>query len=153
MLFRSHLFRPANAAILAFLVSACAGTTRDAGPGAGVAGSCAAPLKPAIEHQVYFGRALAKGGEVSEAQWSRFVSDIVTPRFPDGLSVLNVAGQSRSSPSNQPLREHTKLLVVVVPAALAAQSSARIDEIGAEYRKRFAQRAVFHVDRPVCASL
>lgn len=112
---------------------------------------CAAPLKPAIEHQVYFGRDRGARGEVSEAQWQRFVAEIVAPRFPDGLSTINVAGQSRDSRPNPLLREHTKLLIVVVPAG--APSTAKIDEVATAYRTRFDQRAVFRVDRPVCASL
>ena len=36
------------------------------------------------------------GREVSEAEWASFLNDEVTPRFPDGLSVLDVRGQSRN---------------------------------------------------------
>lgn len=119
-------------------------------PAAGMSAiACAAPLKPAVEHQIYFGRDRGPRGEISEAQWQRFVNDVVTPRFPDGLSIINVAGQSRTGTANTLLRERTKLLIVVAPAA----AGARITEIADAYRKQFDQRAVFRVDRPVCASL
>ena len=94
------------------LLSACAQTGAPAQPPQ-VAASCAAPLKPARELNLYFGRNIEGSGEVSERQWAEFVASEVTPRFPDGLSILNVAGQSRNS-ANQTLRERTKLLIVVV---------------------------------------
>src|SRR5437016_13345653 len=75
---------------------------------------CAAPLKPALEIALYFGRDKQGGGEVSEAEWAQFVAEIVTPRFPDGLSVLNVEGQAREPSGGRIVRERTKLVVVVV---------------------------------------
>lgn len=143
----------AIAALLVQATAACTVVTPAAPPPAPLPAmstiACASPLKPAVEHQVYFGRDRGARGEVTEAQWQRFVTEVVTPRFPDGLSIVNVAGQSRGTAPNTLLRERTKLLIVVVPAA----ADARIDDIAAAYRNRFDQRAVFRVDRPVCASL
>lgn len=111
--------------------------------------TCTTPLKPALEINLYFGRDIEGGGEVSESQWAEFVAAEVTPRFPDGLSVLNVAGQSRNS-KNQTLRERTKLLVIVVsdPPAHQPKVVAIIDA----YNKRFAQNSVFRTEHAVCAS-
>ena len=36
------------------------------------------------------------GGEVSEEEWRAFLETEVTPRFPDGLTVLTAYGQWRS---------------------------------------------------------
>jgi len=69
-------------------------------------------LKPALQVDLYFGRETAQGREVSEADWASFLNEEVTPRFPDGLSVLDVAGQARE-PTGRIARERTKLLVVV----------------------------------------
>ena len=112
--------------------------------------TCATPLKPALEVNLYFGRDIGAGGEVSEAQWSEFVAVEVTPRFPDGLSILNVSGQSRNS-KNETLRERTKLLVVVVFDAPA--HSAKVEAIVEAYKKRFSQQAVFRIEKPVCAGV
>ena len=112
--------------------------------------ACTAPLKPALEINLYFGRDIEAGGEVSEDQWAEFVAAEVTPRFPDGLSVLNVAGQSRNS-KNQTLRERTKLLVVVVfdaPGHLA-----KVQAIVEAYNKRFGQHGVFRTEHTVCAGV
>jgi len=111
---------------------------------------CTAPLKPALEVDLYFGRDKQAGGEVSEAEWASFLAEVVTPRFPDGLSVLDVAGQGRG-PSGAIVRERTKLLVVVVFDAPAHE--AKLREIIETYNKRFGQRSVFRSQQPVCAGL
>ena len=38
--------------------------------------SCTAPLKPALEIDLYFGRDKPGGGEVSEAEWAAFVAEV-----------------------------------------------------------------------------
>jgi hypothetical protein len=111
---------------------------------------CAAPLKPALEIDLYFGRDKQGGGEVSEAEWAAFLTDTVTPRFPDGLSVLNVEGQARE-PSGRIVRERTKLLVVVVFDAPAHRG--RVREIVEAYNSRFGQHGVFRSEHPVCAGI
>jgi hypothetical protein len=111
---------------------------------------CTAPLTPAVQVDLYFGRDKQGSGEVSEAEWSAFLAEVVTPRFPDGLSVLDVEGQVRE-PSGAIVRERTKLLVVVVFDAPAHRG--RIGEIVADYSRRFGQHGVFRTERPVCAGL
>src|SRR5262245_24650260 len=109
---------------------------------------CTAPLKPALEVDMYFGRDKPAGGEVSDAEWSAFLADTVTPRFPDGLSVLNVEGQHRD-PSGRIVRERTKLLVVIVFDAPAHRP--RVGEVADAYVKRFGQHGIFHAEHAVCA--
>jgi hypothetical protein len=111
---------------------------------------CAAPLKPALEIDLYFGRDKTGGGEVSEAEWASFLAAIVTPRFPDGLSVINVEGQARE-PAGRIVRERTKLLVVVVFDAPAHQG--RVREIVEAYSSRFGQHGVFRSEHAVCAGI
>jgi len=111
---------------------------------------CTAPLRPALEVDLYFGRDKQGGGEVSEAEWAAFLADTVTPRFPDGLSVLNVEGQARE-PSGRIVRERTKLLVIVVFDAPA--HGGKLREIVEAYNSRFGQHSVFRSEQPVCAGL
>ena len=108
--------------------------------------TCTPPLKPALQVDLYFGRNTPKG-EVSEADWANFLADEVTPRFPAGLSVLEVAGQYQE-PSGQIIRERTKLLVIVVFDA--PQHEAKVRAIAGGYAQRFGQHTVFHVERSVC---
>lgn len=129
-------------AALALVLSAGGCVTAPSAP------ACTAPLKPAVQVDLYFGRDKPAGGEVSDAEWASFVAEQVTPRFPDGLSVLNVEGQTRL-PSGAVVRERTKLLVVVVFDAPAHH--ARVGEIVAAYNRRFGQHGVFRTERAVCA--
>jgi hypothetical protein len=112
------------------------------------ASACSAPLKPAVEVDLYFGGDAGNGRVVSEAKWAAFMADEVTPRFPDGLSVLDIAGQYRE-PSGRLVRERTKLLVVVVfdPPAHLAKVQAVVDA----YKRRHNQNSVFRTERAVCA--
>ena len=130
------------------LLSACTQTAAPSQPPQ-LAASCAAPLKAALEVNLYFGRD-KPGGTVTEAEWVQFLAQEVTPRFPDGLSVINVAGQSRAATG--PLeRERTKLLIVVVFDAPAHQP--KVAAIMDAYIKRFSQNSVFRTEHMVCAGL
>jgi hypothetical protein len=112
------------------------------------ASMCAAPLKPAVEVDLYFGGDAGNGRSVSEAEWAAFMAEEVTPRFPNGLSVIDVAGQYRE-PSGRMVREKTKLIVVVIfdaPAHLT-KVLAVIDA----YHRRHNQNSVFRTEHAVCA--
>ena len=112
--------------------------------------ACRAPLKAGIQVDLYFGRDKEGRGEVSESEWSNFLAEEVTPKFPDGLSVLDVAGQFRE-PSGRIARERTKLLVVVVFDA--PNHLAKIQQVMNAYNARFGQHGVFRVEKPVCAGV
>lgn len=112
--------------------------------------ACAGPLKPAIEVDLYFGRNIDKGREVSEAEWAAFLNEEVTPRFPDGLSVLDVRGQYRN-PDGRIERERTKLLVVVVFDAPA--HGPKVQAVIDAYAGRYGQHSVFRIEHAVCAGL
>jgi starvation-inducible outer membrane lipoprotein len=74
---------------LLLALGGCATTPATTGQGAA---ACRAPLKAMTQVDLYFGRNIPTGGEVSDAQWRQFLDEVVTPRFPDGLSVLDVHG-------------------------------------------------------------
>jgi hypothetical protein len=111
---------------------------------------CTAPLKPAVAIDLYFGRDKPAGGEVTDAEWGAFLAEVVTSRFPDGLSVFDSSGQYRE-PTGRIVRERSKRLVVIVFDAPAHR--AKLDEIIDAYKRRFGQYSVFRVEQPVCAGL
>jgi hypothetical protein len=86
---------------------------------------------------------------VSERAFRRFLAEVVTPRFPDGLSVVDVAGQFRSG-SGVIVREPSKLLVILVPDAAAVAK--KVGQIIAAYKRRFDQESVLHAEQPVCVA-
>src|SRR5260370_23477088 len=57
--------------------------------------ACNAPQRPMQQIELMFGRSIAGHLRVDAAAWSRFLAREITPRFPDGLTVLDAAGQWR----------------------------------------------------------
>lgn len=129
---------------------ALGGCTPPAVQTAAPASACAAPLEPAVEVDLYFGRTIEKGREVSDAEWAAFLNDEVTPRFPDGLSVVDVRGQYRRA-DGRIERERSKLLVVVMFDAPA--HAPKVQAVIDAYKKRYRQQSVFRVEKAVCAGL
>jgi hypothetical protein len=123
--------RTFGALVFAFLVSTCA--------------TC----PESVVAQLYFGRGLAGGGEVDETSWAAFVDAELTPRFPDGFTVLDGAGQWRANAAHPIVRERTKLVLIAAPESAATRR--KLEEIRAAYRSRFAQGAVGLVTAPACA--
>ena len=112
--------------------------------------SCTAPLKAALEVDLYFGRQTGSKREVTDAQWAQFLAEEVTPRFPDGLTVIDAAGQSRERRISAVLGR-TKLVVIVVLDA--PDLRAKVQDVTVAYSRRFGERTVFHVEHPVCAGM
>lgn len=132
---------------LLLVLGGCA--TAPATTGQGATG-CRAPLKAMTQVDLYFGRNIPTGGEVSDAQWRQFLDEVVTPRFPDGLSVLDVYGQWKSTRTGTIARERSKRLSVIVPDAAA--SAAQVEAIKAAYKQRFRQESVLQAEAGVCAA-
>ncbi|MGE0659688.1 MAG: DUF3574 domain-containing protein [Reyranellaceae bacterium] len=97
-----------------------------------------------LKSEIYFGLRLADGKTVSEDDWNKFLTEIVMPRFPDGLTVIDGVGRSANAAKAV---NPTKILVLVHPNV--GDAPQRISEIKAEYRKRFGSTGVFHTDMPV----
>ena len=105
------------------------------------------------ELNVYFGQEKGNGGTVSEEEWQTFLADTVTPRFPDGLTVLDARGQWFDAQEGQLYRESTKVLNVLVPADASDAGVVSVREISDVYKARFDQQAVFHTALPACAEV
>lgn len=101
------------------------------------------------EYQLFFGRSAADGREVSDEEWAAFLAEVVTPRFPAGLTVLDAAGQWRDD-SGTIQRERTKVLWIL--AAPGEETLRLIDEISQEYERRYNQDAVLRIHGTACAS-
>ena len=84
--------------LLAAVLAGCA-----AGPGRTAPASAFSAFLPAGEDlmrsELLFGRARPDGTVVTDEEWRAFVDQEVTPRFPDGLTVLPGYGQWRSQAS------------------------------------------------------
>jgi hypothetical protein len=112
--------------------------------------ACSAPQQSMQQVELMFGRNIGKRLGVSDAAWSRFLAREVTPRFPDGLSVLDAAGQWQDKTRGRVVREPSKLVMVVTADDAPARD--KIAAIVAAYKEQFRQQSVGVISRPVCAA-
>ncbi len=96
-----------------------------------------------------FGRSIAGGGQVSEADWRAFLDEEVTPRFPGGLTAVDAGGQWRNA-SGVVGREPSKVLMLVLPGG--RDEAARLGAVREAYKARFHQDSVLLITQPVCAA-
>jgi hypothetical protein len=95
--------------------------------------------------ELFFGLSRPDGGAVSDAQWKDFLNDAVTPRFPDGLTVIDAYGQWQEAGGKSRIaREPSRILIVLHEPT--ADADAKIEQIRDAYKKRFAQEAVMRTD-------
>ena len=110
---------------------------------------CRAGTERFTEYRLFFGRGGGAAEVVSDAAWSAFLAGEITPRFPDGLTVLDAAGQWRD-PSGTLVRERTKLVIIL--ARPDDSGMRRTDEIAEAYKRAFGQRAVLPMVGTACTS-
>jgi hypothetical protein len=110
-----------------------------------------------VDTKLYFGLGPADAPEkgVTEAKWRAFLDSEVTPRFPAGLSVLDVYGQwlskrSQSTPGARPTRIRSKLLVIEYAAT--PENAERIEAIRAAWKQLTGAQSVLKVTQPADVS-
>lgn len=119
----------------------CAGTPR---VGAGPTDEPGRTENTAILTLLFMGLSSGDGQGVSEQQWEAFLHEVVTPRFPSGLTVLHGHGQYLRSHDQKLGREQMKLLLLVHPGN--ADSSASVNDVIAQYKIEFGQESILRVD-------
>ena len=101
-----------------------------------------------IRETLYFGRNRPGGGTVSDVDWRAFLTEVVTPRFPLGLTVQEATGQWKGA-SGSVEQEKSEIVTLFHPDDVAARRS--IHDIALEYKRRFQQEAVLRERTPTCA--
>jgi Protein of unknown function (DUF3574) len=87
--------------------------------------------------------------DVTEEEFHRFIDTKVTPRFPEGLTLINAKGQFKDS-TGTIVQEGSKLLILLYP--FSKESNQAVEQIRADYKKDFQQESVLHVDEQSCVS-
>lgn len=100
--------------------------------------------------QLFFAPETDGRSHISDADFRKFADEELTPRFPDGLTILNGGGQWRGSES-QLIREASKVVLIVLPTK--GDAGARIEAARRAYKKRFRQESVMLVTQASCVSL
>jgi len=124
--------------LLCLILSGCAGIGLD----------CRGEYKRTAE--LLFGRNIGGRVGVSEADFSSFVTREITPRFPDGLTIVDARGQWRDPVRSTVAREPSKIVLIALPGSAA--DDARLQEIIEAYKARFRQQSVGLIVRPACVS-
>jgi hypothetical protein len=121
------------------------------GPAAAQTTACPKGLKSQAVAEMIFGRNIGEiVGGVSEEEWLRFLDEVVTPRFSDGLTVVDAYGQWWNPPEGRVEREPSKILLVVLRDE--ALQRPRLAEIAALYKRRFSQQSVIVMLRRACVT-
>jgi hypothetical protein len=110
---------------------------------------CSSPQQRMLAIDLLFGRG-SGGLRITEQTWTQFLAREITPRFPDGLTVIDAAGQWRNPQGGAIVRERSKVVMIVVPENPPVQE--RIEAIATAYKRQFKQQSVGILIRTACAS-
>ena len=88
--------------------------------------------------------------KISDNDLRRFVDAEVTPRFPDGVTVVDGGGQWKGD-DNRMIREAAKVVLIVLPPR--GDPQAKVEAVRTAYRTRFKQDSVVVLPPPACVAL
>ncbi|MGA1981468.1 MAG: DUF3574 domain-containing protein [Acidobacteriaceae bacterium] len=144
---------PASVLLLAFGLPPSA-LSAQAVPGSTLKGDVAHPAHAQhwVDTRLYFGLGPAGAPDkgVSESAWRDFLDQQVTPRFPAGLSVIDVYGQWQGKGETAPERIRSKVLIIDYPATAA--NAAKIEAIRAAWKQKTGDQSVMKVTSPANVS-
>lgn len=122
----------------------------------GLAGCMSAPMPvacPAGQAQLRTAQLFLGAGKpaaLTDRDLSRFVDQEVTPRFPDGVTVVDGGGQWKGS-ENRMIREASKVVLVVLPTT--GTGHGKVEAVRTAYRTRFKREPIVVLPPPACATL
>jgi hypothetical protein len=105
-----------------------------------------------VDTRLYFGLGPVEHPEqgVNEADWRGFLDQEVTPRFPDGLSVVDVYGQWQGKSQTTPERLRSKMLIIDYPDTAA--NRAKVEAIRSAWKRKTGDQSVMRVTEPADVS-
>jgi hypothetical protein len=112
--------------------------------------SCYGAQQPKEVAELLFGRDIGGRLGVSEAAWAHFVAREITPRFPDGLTVTDAAGQWRDPATGAIEHEPSKRVEIVLPGN--AEDERLLEAVVTAYKRQFHQRSVGIIVRSACVA-
>ena len=143
--------------LLSSFAGGCAshhGSTPPVGVAPTLSGDTAHPgeTKGWVDTKLYFGLGPADHPEqgVSEADWRDFLDKQVTPRFPSGLSVVDVYGQWQGKNQSAPERLRSKMLII--DYADSTENRDKIQAIRAAWKEKTVDQSVMRVTEPADVS-
>lgn len=95
--------------------------------------------------ELFFGSLKPDGSVVSEDAFLGFLTAEITPRFPNGLTLLTGLGQFLTAQGVMH-QEPSRLLILLYPVEDERDSSEKIEQIREQYKRMFHQEAVLRAD-------
>ncbi|MEP6515942.1 DUF3574 domain-containing protein [Microcoleus vaginatus] len=102
-----------------------------------------------VPDDLYFGLTKPGGETISESEWQELVKAVITPRFREGLTVLDGAGQFLNC-SEIMIRENSKIVILIYESSPAKNQA--IHEIIETYKRTFLQESVLRATSEVKVS-
>lgn len=112
------------------------------------------PAHPAATHgwvetQLFFGLGPLRSYK-NERTWATFLDHEVTPRFPSGLSVVDLYGQWQGKNEPRPSRINTRLLILIYPDT--PENATGVDALRSAWKQKTGDQSVLKVTRSVDVS-
>ena len=102
--------------------------------------------EPFIRTELFFGTGREDGPDVTEAEFREFLDTVITPAFPDGLTLLTGDGQFCCDSDHDIIKEKSFVLILLYPLRQRRESSDKVEQIREDYKKAFRQQSVLRVD-------
>lgn len=112
--------------------------------------TCAPPSQAKVSAELMFGRKIGDRIGVSEAAFAAFVAREISPRFPDGLTVIDAKGQWRDNERGTIVREPSKVVLLTFDDDPARRAD--IAAIAEAYKRQFRQQSVLTSLRASCVT-
>jgi len=86
---------------------------------------------------------------VTDADFTQFLDEEVSPRFPDGLTVIDAQGRW-ASPAGKAVAEQSKMVMIVLPGH--PDDARKLDALREAYKLRYHQQSVMLMTHGDCVS-
>jgi hypothetical protein len=100
-----------------------------------------------VRTELFFGTAKSDGTAVSDDEFKAFVDNVITRRFPDGLTVVKADGQFKASDGTI-VKEQSYVVTLLYAAEAQKDGSRKIEIIRRIYMNLHDQDSVLRVDDP-----
>ena len=134
--------------IAAGLVAGMMGGAAESSWAAEKPGAGPAAVTEWIKTEIYFGRDIPGGQEISRGAWGEFMDKVLTPHFPKGLTVYDAYGQMQHE-NGRIERQSTWVVAVVHPKDPAIDKA--VQEVIEAFRKQFNRAQVMLLSAPTMA--
>jgi hypothetical protein len=101
------------------------------------------------KNELYFGLSKPAGLKISEIEWQQFVNTVITPRFQEGLTIIDANGQYLNK-AGTITKEKTKLVILIHDNN--PSKNKMIQEVILNYKQKFQQESVLQVTSDVKVS-